>query len=323
MDDISQFYKVWGKITQALRTIQLVPEIQGKPDATTLIVNQGSIVFDKVSFNYKGTQYLFKDKSLIIESGQKIGLVGYSGGGKSTFINLILRLYDITEGAILIDGQNIQDVTQNSLHNALSVIPQDASLFNRSIIDNIRYGRINATDEEVIEAAKKAYAHDFIMKLAEGYNTCAGERGTKLSGGQRQRIAIARAILKDAHILIFDEITSQLDFLTENFIQNSLWNLMQDKTTLVIAHRLATLLNMDRILVFDHGKIIEDGTHKDLLLKNGFYRRLWDAQVGGFLPTCSEPFSSPPPKPDDPTPKNGSPLFPVGGVAFALSKDKK
>jgi ATP-binding cassette subfamily B protein len=230
-------------------------------------------------------------------------LVGYSGGGKSTFVNLILRLYDITDGAILIDGQDIRDVTQDSLRASIAMIPQDPSLFHRSLMDNIRYGRIDATDEEVISAAKKAHAHEFIEKLSQGYDSLVGERGVKLSGGQRQRISIARAILKNAPILILDEATSQLDSVTESIIQESLWELMNSrfetslsavalrakgdgeggKTVLVIAHRLSTLLHMDRIIVFDQGVIMEDGTHAELLANNGLYRNLWDAQVGGFL----------------------------------------
>ena len=196
---------------------------------------------------------------------------------------MILRLYDVTDGAILIDGQGIRDVRQDSLHESIAMIPQDPSLFHRSLMDNIRYGRIDATDAEVMEAAKKAHAHEFITKAPQGYDSLVGERGVKLSGGQRQRIAIARAILKNAPILIFDEATSQLDSVTEALIQDSLWELMQNKTTIVIAHRLSTLLHMDRVLVFDQGKIVEEGTHDELLAKDSLYKKLWDAQVGGFL----------------------------------------
>jgi ATP-binding cassette subfamily B protein len=281
--DLSQFSKLWGRATQALRTLQVLPEIQDKAEASVLKVTQGKIVFDAVKFNYKGATPIFSDKSVAINSGQKVGLVGYSGGGKSTFVNLILRLYDVTDGRILIDGQDIRDVTQDSLHSMIATIPQDPSLFHRSLIENIRYGRMDATNEEVIEAAKHAHAHEFITKLPQGYESLVGERGVKLSGGQRQRIAIARAILKNAPILILDEATSQLDSITESHIQESLWELMQNKTTLVIAHRLSTLLQMDRILVFDQGKIVEDGTHQALLSKEGLYKTLWDSQVGGFL----------------------------------------
>ena len=208
---------------------------------------------------------------------------GYSGGGKSTFVNLIMRLYDVTDGAILVDDQDIRDVTQDSLRTSIAMIPQDPSLFQRSLMENIRYGRIDASDKEVIEAAKKAHAHEFITKLSQEYDSLVGERGVKLSGGQRQRISIARAILKNAPILILDEATSQLDSVTERGIQESLWELMQDKTTLVIAHRLSTLLHVDRILVFDQGIIVEDGAHEELLANNGLYRTLWGTQVGGFL----------------------------------------
>jgi ATP-binding cassette subfamily B protein len=248
-----------------------------------LRVTKGKITFSKVRFNYKNTKPLFRRKSVIIEPGQKIGLVGYSGSGKTTFVSLILRLYDVTSGQILIDGQDIRDVTQDSLRCHISLIPQEPSLFHRTVMENIRYGRLEASDEEVIEAAKKAYAHEFIMQLPEAYDSLVGERGIKLSGGQRQRIAIARAILKNAPILMLDEATSQLDSVTEIEIQKSLWVLMQNKTTLVVAHRLSTLLQMDRILVFDQGKIVEDGTHAELLAENGLYKGLWDAQVGGFL----------------------------------------
>lgn len=283
MSEVDEFNKAVGRCKQSLISLMLPLEILDKPNATTLRCTHGQINFDNVKFHYEGTEPLFQNKSILIKAGQKVGLVGYSGGGKSTFVNLILRFYDITEGAILIDGQDIRDVTQDSLRANVAMIPQDPSLFNRSLMENICYGRIDATDEEIIEAAKKAHAHEFIVRLPQGYASLVGERGVKLSGGQRQRIAIARAILKNAPILILDEATSQLDSVTERLIQESLWELMQDKTTIVIAHRLSTLLHMDRILVFDKGKVIEDGTHSELLAKNGLYKSLWDAQVGGFL----------------------------------------
>lgn len=282
--EFSQFSKLFGKVTQALRTIVVPPEIQDRPNAKPLAVKRGAIVFDAVQFHYKGADPLFQKKSVALFSGQKVGLVGYSGSGKTTFVNLILRLFDVTAGRILIDGQDIRDVTQDSLHASIGMIPQDPSLFHRTLMENVQYGRPEATDEDVIEAAKKAHAHEFIKTLPEGYDSLVGERGVKLSGGQRQRIAIARAILKNAPILILDEATSQLDSVTESFIQESLWELMQGKTTIVIAHRLSTLLHMDRILVFDRGKIVEDGTHPELLAKAGLYKTLWEAQVGGFLP---------------------------------------
>lgn len=283
MSEVDEFNKAVGRCKQSLISLMIPLEIEDKPDATILKCDRGQIVFDNIKFQYKGTEALFQNKSIEIKAGQKVGLVGYSGSGKSTFVNLILRLYDITDGAILIDGQDIRDVTQDSLRGKIGMIPQDPSLFHRSLMENIRYGRIDATDGEVIEAAAKAHAHEFITKLPQGYNSLVGERGVKLSGGQRQRIAIARAILKNELILILDEATSQLDSVTENLIQESLWELMQDKTTIVVAHRLSTLLHMDRILVFDQGKIVEDGHHNELLAKKGVYKQLWNAQVGGFL----------------------------------------
>jgi ATP-binding cassette subfamily B protein len=284
MYQVDQFNQALGKCKQSLNALIIAHNIKDKANASQLVVTQGRIEFCNVKFNYHGTYSLFKNKSVTIEAGQKVGLVGYSGSGKSTFVNLILRLYDVVDGQILIDNQNISEVTQESLRQAIALIPQEPSLFHRSLMDNIRYGQVMASDEEVIVAATKAYAHEFISLLSEGYGTLVGERGVKLSGGQRQRIAIARAILKNAPILMLDEATSQLDSITETHIQNSLWDLMQSKTTLVIAHRLSTLLHMDRILVFDKGHIIEDGTHAELLQLNGLYKTLWDAQVGGFLP---------------------------------------
>jgi ATP-binding cassette subfamily B protein len=272
-----------GSVEQALKTIYVPHEIDDQANASSLKVKKGQIVFDNVQFQYKDNSLLFANKSVVVEPGQKVGLVGHSGSGKSTFVNLILRLFDVTEGKILIDGQDIKTVTQNSLRECIGMIPQDPSLFHRTLMENIRYGKMAATDTEVVIAAKKAHADEFISILPTGYHSLVGERGVKLSGGQRQRVAIARAFLKNAPILILDEATSQLDSLNEQYIQESLWQLMQDKTTIVIAHRLSTLLNMDRILVFDQGKIIEDGTHEELLAQNGAYKTLWDAQVGGFL----------------------------------------
>jgi ATP-binding cassette, subfamily B, bacterial len=283
MTEVDEFNKAVGRCKQSLISLMLPLEIQDKPDATTLKCRSGRITFENVKFHYQGTEPLFQDKSIEIKAGQKVGLVGFSGGGKSTFVNLILRLYDVTAGSILIDDQDIRDVTQDSLRANIAMIPQDPSLFHRSLMENIRYGKIDATDEEVIEAAKKAHAHEFIVKVPQGYDSLVGERGIKLSGGQRQRIAIARAILKNAPILILDEATSQLDSVTESDIQESLWDLMQGKTTIVIAHRLSTLLHMDRILVFNKGTIVEDGTHTELLTHNGLYKTLWGAQIGGFL----------------------------------------
>lgn len=294
---ISIFYNLWylasqfvvfaeelGKCKQALTLITEPHEIADKINAKPLKVSQGRIEFKNVSFHYDEAAHLFKNKSVVVEPGQKIGLVGLSGSGKSSFVNLILRLFDVESGQILIDGQNIKRVTQNSLREHIAMIPQDVTLFHRSLMDNIRYGRIEAGDEEVIAASKKAHCHEFISELPEGYNALVGERGIKLSGGQRQRIAIARAILKDAPILILDEATSALDSLTEQLIQDGLHLLMQERTTIVIAHRLSTLSEMDRILVFEKGKIIEDGSHNELLRIPSYYSRMWKMQAGGFLP---------------------------------------
>lgn len=286
--EFPNFFQEIGICQQALTLLQDPITLVDKQDAKKLKVTAGKIQFEKVHFQYKGATPLFSDKSVIIPPGQKVGLVGYSGSGKTSFVNLILRLFDIQSGKISIDSQDISEVTQESLHRAITLIPQDPSLFHRSLMDNIRYGKVDATDEEVIEAAKKAHAHEFILSLSEGYDTPVGERGVKISGGQRQRIAIARAILKNAPILILDEATSALDSFTEAQIQESFASLMVDKTTIVIAHRLSTLLNMDRILVFDRGRIVEDGTHASLLKKKGIYYSLWKAQIDGFLPDSRE-----------------------------------
>ena len=292
--DISKYADTLGNIHQGLSIVYMPLEICDKAAAKNLVITQGEISFTNVEFNYANTDPLFKNKNIIIPSGQKVGLVGYSGSGKTTFVNLILRIFDVTSGKITIDNQDIRHVTQASLRNNIGMIPQDPSLFHRILMENIRYAKPDATDLEVITAAKKAAAHDFIKKLPNGYNALAGERGVKLSGGQRQRIAIARAILKNAPILILDEATSQLDSITESEIQNSLLELMQTvtnnshqnlaKTVLVVAHRLSTLLYMDRILVFNQGKIVEDGSHAELLANDGMYKILWNAQIGGLLP---------------------------------------
>lgn len=287
--DFSQLSKSLGKITQALRTILLPVEIVDHPNARALKVTKGEIAFRDVRFHYKGTSPLFEKTSIIIKPGQKIGLVGFSGSGKTTFVNLILRMFELTSGQILIDGQDIREVTQDSLHEVIGMIPQDPSLFNRTLMENIRFGRSSATDADVKLASKKACAHLFIKELPDQYETLVGERGVKLSGGQRQRIAIARVVLKNAPILILDEATSQLDSVTETLIQDSLWELMQGKTALVIAHRLSTLLHMDRIFVFNKGNIVQDGTHEELLVQGGLYKTLWSAQVGGFLPEDKKP----------------------------------
>lgn len=279
-----QFSENLGDVSQGLAIISMPYEIEDKQEAKELKAIKGQITFDAVSFCYDNSASLFENMSVTIPAGQKVGLVGYSGGGKSTFVNLILRLFDVQSGSIKIDGQNISDATQHSLRRSIAMIPQEPTLFHRDIMENIRYGDIDASDDRVIEAAKQANAHEFIMALPQGYHTLVGERGTKLSGGQRQRVVIARAILKNAQILILDEATSQLDSITEHNIQVSLQKLMQNKTALVIAHRLSTLLQMDRILVFDKGKIVEDGSHAQLLMQRGLYKTLWQSQSGGLLP---------------------------------------
>jgi ATP-binding cassette subfamily B protein len=288
-NELRTFSDNWGAVSQTLKMIDQTIEVQDMPGAKEMVIRNGMICFDQVSFRHQGMSgELFKNTSVEIRSGQKVGLVGYSGSGKSSFVNLILRLFDVSSGRIMIDGQNIQEVTQDSLRKNIAIIPQDPSLFHRSLLENIRYSRPEATDEEVIAASKKACAHDFIIELANGYHTLVGERGIKLSGGQRQRIAIARAILKDAPILILDEATSALDSVTENLIQESLENFMELKTALVISHRLSTLSRMDRILVFENGSIVQDGTHSILLEQSGPYKQLWNTQMNGLLPEQRE-----------------------------------
>ena len=282
--DICDFSESLGNIGQGLRIIHVPFEICDKKDAHELKVSHGRITFEHVRFRYKGEAALFKDISLTIEPGQKVGLVGYSGSGKTTFTNLLMRIMKVKSGRILIDGQDITEITQHSLRRSISVIPQDTILFHRTLLENILYSKQDAQYDEVIEASKKAHAFEFIRKMPEGFNTMVGERGIKLSGGQRQRVAIARAFLKDAPILILDEPTSQLDALSEKLIQESLNRLMQGKTTLVVAHRLHTLLNMDFILVFDQGRIVQRGTHQELFCQEGLYRTMWLAQKEGILP---------------------------------------
>ncbi|MEN8237315.1 MAG: ABC transporter ATP-binding protein [Pseudomonadota bacterium] len=282
--DIPKFLKLYGRIRQGITDIMVQPDIVDVEGAAPLQLTGGTLTFEEVHFRYGEAAPIFQKKSVTIASGEKVGLVGYSGSGKTTFVNLILRLYEVTSGRILIDGQNIRKVTQDSLHASIGMIPQDPSLFHRKLMDNIRYGRPDASEKEVIYAAKKAHADDFIRALPIGYDSLVGERGVKLSGGQRQRVAIARAILKDAPILILDEATSALDSVTEKYIQQSLHELMQGRTTIVIAHRLSTLAAMDRILVFDKGQIIEDGPHDKLLKTKGHYAKMWQMQVQGFLP---------------------------------------
>lgn len=282
-----KIYEDLGTCQESLSLVKTPHDIQDIKDARPLKVTKGEIAFEKVSFHYSPNHKIFKEKSVVLKAGEKIGLVGFSGSGKTTFVNLILRNYEVESGQILIDGQDIKTVTQDSLRDQIALIPQDASLFHRTLMENIRYGRVEATEEEVIIASKQAHCHEFIKNLELGYDTLVGERGIKLSGGQRQRISIARAILKNAPILILDEATSALDSVTEKYIQTSLQMLMKQRTTLVVAHRLSTLVGMDRILVFKNGHIVEDGTHIGLIKQNGQYAMLWNMQAHGFLPEAA------------------------------------
>ena len=274
-----KFNDGYGIIADGLELISAEHDIQDSPNAKNLIVKKADVKFDNMTFGYKRKGQLFNNFCLDIKEGEKVGIVGKSGSGKSSFVKLLCRHFDVKSGQILIDGKNIADITQESLRKNIAVIPQDVILFNRSLMENIRYGNINATDEEVIEASKKAFADEFIKRLPDGYKSKVGERGISLSGGERQRIAIARAILKDAPILILDEATSALDTISEEYIQKSLKELMMGKTVISIAHRLSTLKMMDRILVFDNGKITQDGKHNKLMKdEKGLYSKLWNLQ---------------------------------------------
>ena len=253
------------------------------PNPEKCTISIGEINFKNVNFEYISGYSVFKDFNLKIRSGEKIGFVGHSGSGKSTITKMLLRFVDVQKGEILIDGQNIARMKQDDLRSNISYVPQEPILFHRSIRENIAYSNPGATEKEIIEAAKKAYAHEFILGLKHGYDTLVGERGVKLSGGERQRIAIGRAMLRPVPILILDEATSSLDSISESYIQDAFSELMKGKTTIVIAHRLSTVQKMDRIIVLEKGKIVEEGTHKELLEKKGFYADLWEHQTGGFL----------------------------------------
>jgi len=277
-----------GVVQEGMMTIARPHTLVDSVDAAPLDVNRGGVRFDKVSFGYGRESGVIEDLSLDVKPGEKIGLVGRSGAGKSTIVNLLLRFFDLEDGAILIDGQDIAAVTQESLRAQISVVTQDTSLLHRSIHDNIRYGKPNATDADILEAARLAHAHEFILDLEDqvgrrGYDAQVGERGVKLSGGQRQRIAIARVILKNAPILVLDEATSALDSEVEAAIQSSLSTLMRGKTVIAIAHRLSTIAQMDRLIVLDKGRIVEQGTHDELLRADGHYAALWRRQSGGFI----------------------------------------
>lgn len=264
--------------------LDLEPEVKDSEHPDETHITKGSIELQQICFKYnEANDWIFKDFSLTIPSGQKVGLVGHSGSGKSTLIRLLLRFSDIQDGTIVIDGQDISRLRQDDLRSAIAFVPQEPILFHRSLFDNIRYGRRDATDEEVYEAARLANVTDFIEKMPDQYNTMVGERGVKLSGGEKQRVAIARAMLSRAPILLLDEATSALDSRSEKLITEALWRLMKNRTTIVIAHRLSTIRNLNRILVMKNGNIIEDGTHDDLLDNHGEYEELWEHQSGGFL----------------------------------------
>lgn len=273
-----------GRMESALNDFVRPVGIEDKKDAHRFSPASGEIEFKHISFSYDSGHQVFSDFSLHIPSSQKLGLVGLSGAGKTTLCQILLRNYDVARGDVLIGGENIANVTQESLRQKIAVIPQDPSLFHRSLRDNILYGRPDATEAEIVAAAQAAQAHDFILSTPNGYDTMVGERGVKLSGGQRQRIAIARAILRDAPFLILDEATSSLDSDTERLIQSALVTAMKGRTTMVIAHRLSTLARLDRLIVLKGGVIVEDGTLDELISKGGHFAYLWNLQAGGFLP---------------------------------------
>ena len=290
MWEMAALFENIGVVKDGINTFSSTKTVNDQPDATELVVKQGKIEFQHINFNYdaKRQNSIIQDLDLTINPGEKIGLVGRSGAGKSTLINLLLRFYDLQSGKIIIDGQEITTITQESLRAQIGMVTQDTSLLHRSVRENLLYGNNQATEEEMIIAAKKAHADSFIQTLVDangrtGYDAFVGERGIKLSGGQRQRIAIARVILKNAPILLLDEATSALDSEIEQAIQESLYTLMEGKTVIAIAHRLSTIAAMDRLVVLDQGKIIEQGTHQELLDKNGLYAQLWKHQSGGFL----------------------------------------
>ena len=288
MWEMAALFEHIGTVQDGINTLARAHTVVDRPDARPLVVTRGEIRFEHVNFAYGGRQTVIDDLSLAIRPGEKIGLVGRSGAGKSTIVNLLLRFYDAEGGRILIDGQDIAQVTQESLRAQIGMVTQDTSLLHRAVRDNLLYGRPDATDDDMVAAARRAEAHDFIPNLADrkgrrAYDAHVGERGVKLSGGQRQRIAIARVMLKDAPILLLDEATSALDSEVEAAIQQSLYRLMEGKTVVAIAHRLSTIAAMDRLIVLDRGRIVEEGDHRSLLAQGGLYARLWAHQSGGFL----------------------------------------
>ncbi|MGC3980183.1 MAG: ABC transporter ATP-binding protein [Steroidobacteraceae bacterium] len=285
---IPEFYDQLGAAQESIETLIVPTTLPDQPNAPVLKVSRGEIRYDRIAFSYDatgtGSRSIVKDFELVIPPGQRVGLVGPSGAGKTTLMGLLLRMHDVSQGAIRIDGQDIRRVVQQSLRDQIGLIPQDTNLFHRSLLENIRYGRPDATDAEVEAAARRAHAHEFIMELDHGYKTMVGERGIKLSGGQRQRIAIARAILRDAPILLLDEATSALDSQSEHVIQQAMREAMAGKTVIAIAHRLSTVMDMDRLIVLQQGVIVADGSHAELLQQGGLYAELWRKQSGDFNP---------------------------------------
>jgi ATP-binding cassette subfamily B protein len=279
-----ELFESLGNVGSGVRAIFQPHELPDHPDARACELESGTIELHEVHFRYPQGAHVFRGLSLSIPAGQRVGLVGLSGSGKSTFVSMIMRLYDAQSGSIRIGGHELRALTQDALHRQIGLIPQDPTLFHRSLRENIRYGRIEATDVEVEEAARRARAHEFIREIPEGYEAMVGERGVKLSGGQRQRIAIARVMLKNAPVLILDEATSSLDSITEQEIQAALDDAMVGKTVIVIAHRLSTIAHLDRILVFSNGEIVEEGSHAELIASRGAYYELWSRQSGGLLP---------------------------------------
>lgn len=281
---LRNYNRVIGDTTEIVEILQREPEVLDPVRPEKSHIQHGGIRFDDVTFSHNGSDdAIFESLDIDIKDGEKIGLVGHSGSGKTTFTRLLLRFSDIDSGAITIDGQNISKITQDDLHNNIAYVPQESQLFHRTIEENIAYGKLDASTAEIHTAAERANAAEFIEQLQDGYETMVGERGVKLSGGQRQRIAIARAMLKDAPVLLLDEATSALDSESEALIQDALWKLMENKTAIIIAHRLSTIQKMDRIVVLDNGVITEQGTHQELLAKNGTYAKLWARQSGGFI----------------------------------------